>query len=120
MHRHGTHWPMLIFGIIASILLAVGLVPPYFELAKRQGRVIGINFVFLSMDSMGALLSMLSICVGTLDIMSMVLYAIVLGMEIGIFLSHIIWYIRFGRREKKLEKGLENGLEMSKADEGSA
>ncbi|CAH2354763.1 uncharacterized membrane protein [[Candida] railenensis] len=120
VYRHGTHWPMLIFGIIASILLAVGLVPPYFELAKRKGRVIGINFVFLSMDSMGALLSMLSICVGTFDIMSMVLYAIVLAMEVGIFLSHIIWYFRFGRHEKKLEKELENGLEKPKVDESIA
>ncbi|CAH2350498.1 uncharacterized membrane protein [[Candida] railenensis] len=113
VYRHGTHWPMLIFGIIASILLAVGLLPPYFELAKRKGRVIGINFVFLTMDSMGALLSMLSICVGTFDIMSMVLYAIVLAMELGIFLSHTIWYIRFGRHEKKLK----NDLEKSQVDE---
>ncbi|KAK6459780.1 uncharacterized protein RJT20DRAFT_5335 [Scheffersomyces xylosifermentans] len=104
LYREGKHWPMLIMGIIASVLLAVGLIPPYFELAKRQGRVVGINFVFLFMDSTGALLSMLSVLVGTMDIMSMVLYAIVLAMEIGIAASHIIWYFRMGRQIIKEEK----------------
>lgn len=103
LHEDGKTWPLFIFGVIASVLLALGLIPPYFELAKRKGRVIGINFVFLTMDSLGALLSLLSIVVGNLDIMSTVLYAIVLALEIGIFSSHIIWYLRFGRREKKLE-----------------
>jgi hypothetical protein len=113
VYEHGTHWPMLVIGIIASVLLAVGLVPPYFELAKRQGRVIGINFVFLSMDSMGALLSLLSIVFGTMDIMSMVLYAVVLAMELGIFTSHFIWYLRFGRQLKKDRKeDLERKLEL--------
>lgn len=95
---------MLVIGIIASILLALGLVPPYFELAKRKGRVVGINFFFLAMDSFGALFSMISIIVGTMDIMSMVLYAIVLAMEIGIFLSQVGWYLTGGRRIIKEEK----------------
>ena len=69
LYRRGIEWPMLI--IVASILLAIGLIP-YFELAKRQGRVIGINFVFLTLDSLGALFSLLSIVVGTMDIMSIV------------------------------------------------
>lgn len=120
VYRHGTEWPMLIFGIIASVLLAIGLLPPYFELAKRKGRVIGINFVFLTMDSTGALLSMLSILVGTFDVMSMVLYAIVLAMEIGIFTSHTIWYLRFGRHEKELEQSITNeDLEKFEADAAS-
>jgi hypothetical protein len=37
----------LVIGIIAAILLAVGLLPPYGELWKRRGRVVGINFVGL-------------------------------------------------------------------------
>ena len=36
---------MIILGVIASILLAGGLIPPYFEIWKRRGRVIGINWV---------------------------------------------------------------------------
>lgn len=36
---------MIVVGIIAAILLAAGLLPPYGELWKRRGRVIGINWV---------------------------------------------------------------------------
>lgn len=104
LYRRGIEWPMLVIGIIASVLLALGLVPPYFELSKRRGRVVGINFVFLSMDSLGALFSLLSIVVGELDIMSMVLYAIVLAMELGIFTSSFIWYVSGGKQILKQEK----------------
>lgn len=105
LNRRGITWPMLVVGIVASILLAVGLIPPYFELAKRKGRVVGFNFFFLAMDSGGALFSILSVVVGDMDIMSLVLYAIVLVMELGIFASQIIWYLNGGRqiiREEKL------------------
>lgn len=36
---------MLVVGIVAAILLAAGLLPPYGELWKRKGRVVGINWV---------------------------------------------------------------------------
>lgn len=107
IYRGGKEWPMLIIGIIATILIALGLIPPYFELAKRRGRVIGINFIFLCMDSLGALFSLLSIVVGTMDILSIVLYAVVIALEFGIFASHFIWYIRFGKKEKAKENHQE-------------
>lgn len=104
VYRNGTEWPMLIFGILALVLLAVGLIPPYFELAKRRGRVVGINFVFLAMDSLGALFSMLSIIVGEMDIMSLVLYLVVLALELGIFSSQVVWYVAFGGRQTLREE----------------
>lgn len=118
LHRRGIEYPTLIVGIVASVLLALGLIPPYFEIAKRHGRVVGINFVFLSLDSLGALLSMVSVLVGTFDTLSIVLYAIVLGLEIGIFMSQIIWYTMLGGRkiikQEKLEKELEQEKEGDK------
>ncbi|EGV60999.1 hypothetical protein CANTEDRAFT_116077 [Yamadazyma tenuis ATCC 10573] len=116
LYRRDIKYPMLIVGIIASVLLAVGLIPPYFELAKRRGRVVGINFVFLSLDSLGALLSMLSVVVGTFDTLSIVLYAIVLGLELGIFSSQITWYfILGGRRVIKQEQAEKRRLEDEKS-----
>lgn len=117
IYRGGKEWPMLIIGIIATILIALGLIPPYFELAKRQGRVVGINFVFISMDSLGALFSLISIVVGTMDILSMVLYAVVIALEFGIFTSHIIWYIRFGKKEKAQENSQQWNQEQSPESE---
>ncbi|OBA21567.1 hypothetical protein METBIDRAFT_41362 [Metschnikowia bicuspidata var. bicuspidata NRRL YB-4993] len=115
LYRRGVTWPMLVVGIVASVLLALGLVPPYFEIAKRKGRVVGLNFFFLGMDSAGALFSMLSVVVGNMDIMSLVLYAIVLVMELGIFGCYIGWYLTGGRgilREEKRQR--EEEIEREK------
>lgn len=120
VHRGGKHWPMLIVGIIACILLTIGLIPPYFELAKRQGRVVGINFVFLALDSGGALFSILSIVFGNMDIMSIVLYAMVLALELGIAVSHILWYLRMGRgiiRQEKAQALLEKEAQSAGLDD---
>ncbi|GMM37908.1 Ilt1 protein [Saccharomycopsis crataegensis] len=89
------NWRFLIFGIIASVLLAIGLLPPYLELAKRKGRVVGINFLFLAVDCSGALFSMFSVIFGNMDVMGISLYCICAALEIGIFLSHFIWCCRF-------------------------
>lgn len=125
VYAKGTKWPDLIFGVISSIFLAIGLLPPYFELAKRQGRVVGINFVFLAMDSSGAIFSLASLSIGEMDIMGMILYAIVLALEVGLFVSQIIWLLRFGKTEWKRkrkqqnddEKFLENGIVEQQLDD---
>lgn len=95
LYKRGITWPDLIFGIVATVLLSVGLVPPYFELAKRKGRVVGINFWFLLVDSLGAWLAIASVIVGTMDVMGIILYSVVAIMELGIFASHFIWCCRF-------------------------
>lgn len=115
VYEHGTHWPMLVFGIIASVLLALGLIPPYFELGKRKGRVVGINFFFLGMDTAGAIFSLISIVVGTVDAMSMALYIIVIALETGIYISQTIWYLLYGRKilkEEKREKQIQKQKEQ--------
>ena len=119
IYREGKEWPLLIIVIIAALLIALGLIPPYFELAKRRGRVIGINFVFVSMDSLGAIFSLVSIVVGTMDILSIVLYAIVIALEFGIFASHTIWYIRFGKKEKAKENNQERDHEQEQEAESA-
>ncbi|KAJ4374745.1 hypothetical protein N0V83_001821 [Neocucurbitaria cava] len=70
--------------ISASVIQVMGLIPPYFELAKRNGRVIGINFWFLTIDYAGAFFSLMAV-------------------ETGIFLSQAIWLwrVRHIRREAK-------------------
>jgi hypothetical protein len=44
-YARGVSWPLTMMAIIASVILALGLIPPYFELAKRNGRVIGIGMI---------------------------------------------------------------------------
>lgn len=61
LYDRGVSWPIMIVGIAAAILLAAGLLPPYFELWKRKGRVVGINFVFLTVDWLGAFFSLMGV-----------------------------------------------------------
>lgn len=45
LYNAGNETSMLVVGIVAAILLAVGLLPPYAEIWKRRGRVIGLSWV---------------------------------------------------------------------------
>ncbi|KAI1137292.1 hypothetical protein F5Y05DRAFT_419723 [Hypoxylon sp. FL0543] len=93
---------ILVVGIVAAVLLAAGLLPPYGELWKRRGRVVGINFVFLSMDWFGAFFSLMSLAAqNSFDVLGGVLYIVCIILETGIFLSHIIWIFRTRRLRKE-------------------
>jgi|TARA_R110002003_G_scaffold562_10_gene20487 hypothetical protein len=46
-YSRGIDWPVLTVGIIAFVTLISGYLPIPFELLKRRGRVVGIDFVFL-------------------------------------------------------------------------
>jgi hypothetical protein len=118
VYANGTEWPNLIFGIIATVFLSIGLLPPYWELSKRKGRVVGINFIFLALDSSGAIFSMASMCVGEFDPMGMTLYAVIIALEFGLFISQGIWMIRFrswkrDNSEKNDQISLESNLEQT-------
>ncbi|KAK9237896.1 PQ loop repeat-domain-containing protein [Lipomyces kononenkoae] len=117
-HNNGTTstcWPLLLIGVLAAVLIFVGLVPPYFELWRRQGQVVGISFLFLAIDSSGAIFSLVSILLSgtgnggnrTEEYLGMALYIIVPLMEAGIVLSHFVWWLRIGRHEQKSHSDVE-------------
>ncbi|KAI8964575.1 PQ loop repeat-domain-containing protein [Daldinia sp. FL1419] len=102
LYDAGNETGVLVVGIIANILLAAGLLPPYGELWKRRGRVIGINFIFLSMDWLGAFFSLMSLAAqNSFDILGGVLYIVCIVLESGIFLSHLIWLFRTRKLRKE-------------------
>ncbi|KAL8905111.1 MAG: hypothetical protein Q9171_006807 [Xanthocarpia ochracea] len=77
-YSRGVEWPMTLVGIISAVLLAGGLIPPYFEIAKRNGRVVGINFIFLSIDWLGAFFSLMALVAQrTFDVLGGVQYIVV-------------------------------------------
>lgn len=113
----GIHWPVLLVGIIGAILLIVGCIPPYFELGKRDGRVIGISFVFLSIDCAGAIFSLCSLVAqNTFDILAGTQYSLLAVLEIGIFLSHAIWRIRTWRQHQEARRAGLKYDDFVKAD----
>ena len=70
-YRRGVSWPVTLVGVVAAVLLIIGYLPVPFELWKRRGRVVGIDFGFLTIDWFGAFFSLmalgefvLSLCLG--------------------------------------------------------
>lgn len=95
VYDRGVEYPMIILGVVASVLLVAGLIPPYFEIWRRRGRVVGISWIFLTIDWNGAFFSLLALAVqNTFDILGGVLYILCILMEGAIFLSHLIWLFR--------------------------
>lgn len=100
----GVEWPMMLMAITASVMQSVGLLLPYWELAKRNGRVIGIDFWFLTIDYAGAFFSLMALVAQhTFDVLGSTMYTVCMALETGIFLSQAIWLwrVRHVRREAK-------------------
>ncbi|KAF9732749.1 hypothetical protein PMIN01_09607 [Paraphaeosphaeria minitans] len=91
----GVEWPMMMMAILASVMQCLGLVMPYFELAKRQGRVIGIDFWFLLIDYTGAFFSLMALVAQhTFDALGGSMYIVAMTLETGIVVSQAIWLWR--------------------------
>lgn len=60
-YSRGLEWPVLLIGIIAFLTLISGYMPIPFELVKRRGRVVGIDFIFLAIDWNGAFFSLMAL-----------------------------------------------------------
>ncbi|KAF2680525.1 hypothetical protein K458DRAFT_392867 [Lentithecium fluviatile CBS 122367] len=102
----GVKWPMMLMAITASVMQCVGLLLPYWELAKRNGRVIGIDFWFLTIDYSGAFFSLMALVAQhTFDVLGSTMYIVCMALETGIFLSQAIWLwrVRHVRKEAKME-----------------
>lgn len=107
-YSRGVEWPMMLMAISASVIQVLGLIPPYFELAKRNGRVIGIDFWFLTIDYAGAFFSLMAVVAQQwFDALGASLYIACMALETGIFASQAIWLyrVRHVRQEAK-RKGL--------------
>ena len=85
----------MVVGIAAALLLTAGLLPPYPELWKRHGRVVGINFWFLTIDWLGAFFNLMGVAAQeSFDLLGGCVFIICIVIEGGIFLSHGIWLFR--------------------------
>jgi hypothetical protein len=97
-YARGVEWPMMLMAISASLIQVAGLIPPYFELAKRSGRVIGIDFWFLTIDYAGAFFSLMAVVAQQwFDALGASLYIACMVLETGIFVSQAVWLWRVRR-----------------------
>ena len=113
----------------------MGYVPVPFEVLKRRGRVIGIDFIFLAIDWAGAFFSLMalgmrdffpfqieadsarSVAQNTFDLIGGVLYAACAAIEISIVLSQLIWLFRTRAIRKRAKNAELSWEEFSEAQE---
>ena len=73
---------------------------------KRRGRVIGIDFIFLTIDSLGAFFSLMAIVAQKIfDPLGGVMYSMCLAIELGIFASHGAWLWRTRGIRVRMKEG---------------
>ncbi|ADV20420.1 integral membrane protein [Cryptococcus gattii E566] len=97
--RNGVEWPVLLYGYLSAVLLAVGLLPQFWEIYKYR-EVIGISILFMAVDILGG-----------------VSYALVVVLDgIVVLLYFILNPIAKRRRAREAEKqrpdseaGIEGG-----------
>ncbi|KAF8605845.1 hypothetical protein BDV93DRAFT_30286 [Ceratobasidium sp. AG-I] len=58
--RAGDEWPTRVFGIMSALLIALGLLPQYWEIWKRK-EVVGISMLFMTTDMLGGVFSVVSL-----------------------------------------------------------
>ncbi|XP_014559617.1 hypothetical protein COCVIDRAFT_24126 [Bipolaris victoriae FI3] len=117
-YSRGVEWPVLLIGIIAFLTLISGYLPIPFELLKRRGRVVGIDFIFLAIDWNGAFFSLMALVAqNEFDALFGTMYALCCAIEMSMVVSHLVWLFRtrgIRRRAKEAGKtfdGYEEGIE---------
>ncbi|GAA99778.1 uncharacterized protein L969DRAFT_95692 [Mixia osmundae IAM 14324] len=84
--RHGVDWPATLFGVLSLVFIAGGLLPQYYEIYRFK-RVLGMSFIFLFVDLMGGVFSLLSLVFSqSFEGLAAGSYIAVIALEAGIFL----------------------------------
>lgn len=83
--RDGVLWPLTLMAVLAALLLCAGVGRHYWDIWKMR-TVRGISFVFVGIDALGDLTSLISVSFQPkLDILAMMIYGSELVLWIGVF-----------------------------------
>ncbi|KAG6889079.1 hypothetical protein C0995_003932 [Termitomyces sp. Mi166 len=89
------------FGIFASVIIACGLLPQYYEIIKHR-EVIGISISFITIDWLGAVFSVFALFFrAKFDVAAGVAYSLVIVMDGVIILAAIVLNPLARRRRKQ-------------------
>ncbi|KAK4173027.1 hypothetical protein QBC36DRAFT_360974 [Triangularia setosa] len=79
------HWSMTLMAVLSALLLALGVLRHYVDIWRHQ-TVRGISFLFVGIDALGDVFSLVSIIFQPrLDILGMVIYGTELVLWLGVF-----------------------------------
>ncbi|KWU42827.1 hypothetical protein RHOSPDRAFT_35667 [Rhodotorula sp. JG-1b] len=108
-------------GVLAAVLIIAGLLPQYWEVWKYKA-VVGISLIFLSIDLLGGVWSLLSLVFAPppFDPLAAVSYSSVVVLEVGIFLLAVVLNPRYHRRERERERKEAAKAPQPEGQEGKA
>lgn len=102
-YTHGNEKPAVAVGVISAIMFSLGILPVFPKIYKRRGRVVGIDFVFLTIDASAAVLSLLAVIFQEIfDLQGFLQYSVLLFFELLIFASQGIWLIHTHHKCKRI------------------
>ncbi|KAF8677591.1 PQ loop repeat protein [Rhizoctonia solani] len=88
--RAGNEWPTRVMGIMSALLIALGLLPQYWEIWKRK-EVVGVSMLFMSVDMLGGVFSVLSLVFqAQFDAVAAVSYVLVVVLDGVVVLAALI------------------------------
>ncbi|CAE6456916.1 unnamed protein product [Rhizoctonia solani] len=88
--RAGDEWPTRVMGIMSALLIALGLLPQYWEIWKRK-EVVGVSMLFMSVDMLGGVFSVLSLVFqAQFDAVAAVSYVLVVVLDGVVVLAALI------------------------------
>ena len=83
--ERGTEWPLTLMAVLAALFLALGVSRHYWDIYRHR-TVRGISFIFVGLDAMGDLTSLVSVLFQPeLDVLGLVIYGTELVLWIGVF-----------------------------------
>ncbi|KAK7056317.1 hypothetical protein VNI00_002870 [Paramarasmius palmivorus] len=89
------------FGIFFSVLVAVGLLPEYYEIYKHK-EVIGISITFMLIDALGGLFSDLSLAFAEhFDVTAAAGYTLVTVMDLAVVVAAVVLNPRAAKRRRE-------------------
>lgn len=94
-HEIEYYWPVVLMGVLSALLLAAGVGRHYIDIWQER-TVRGISFLFVGIDALGDLTSLVSVVFWwkagrSLDILGLVVYGSELVLWIGVMLCGL-WY----------------------------
>ncbi|KAI1615285.1 PQ loop repeat protein [Exophiala viscosa] len=83
--HHHTEWPITFMAVLSACFLCAGVLRHYWDIYKER-TVRGISFIFVGIDAMGDLTSLISVFFQPhLDILGMIIYGSELVLWLGVF-----------------------------------
>ncbi|KAF3937377.1 hypothetical protein ABW19_dt0205664 [Dactylella cylindrospora] len=117
--RDGLQWPLTLMAVLSAIFLSLGVLRHYWDIYKHR-TVRGISFLFVFIDALGDLTSLISIFFEKhLDVLGMVIYGSELILWMGVMAAGG-WYNLKPWAERWISKKVRKGREPRLQEDGEA